>query len=1312
MCATDGYQVASHATCSAIEWLQRSQFILWDSSTRTWAATGMGRATSASGLDPHDALLIRQDMARASHSLILPNVTDLHICYLCVPANYKDIRIDWKTYHVLLLNLRGPTARVVELIGVKAGFVQKRWLGNIPESKLSGMYSEDERVSRKLFIALILQDLINEVPPAQIHEKYKVDLPGIRGLQDTCAKTAGMVSRFALEMGWEDLAYLTSKFQGRINLGIKSECTGLTQLTGVKGHRARLLFKAGVKTPEAIVACGVARLAEILSAAGTVNLHGKTEGSAEYKAACTILKSALEYCEGKAKTLQEEAKELLALRRTEDTAEPEPASQNAQSLAAVADEQDGWDVEEEEDEMAGRAEGEAVTCCGNPAAAAATGDSMCRGGAASSEEGQQIQRRDSEYRGGASSAVGAGSGMQVFGQAKEQEGGMSSGCGIPSARGIREGVGLSGKLERDSTDRGSKQPCPQTPSNDARKRPRLDSGSSSSGVGMAGQGCAEGSLQKSLSSGRVEGAEGLKHMPHPTLQLQQQQQQQQQQGGILISTPAELRTLAASIKQAGSFGFVLLFAPPGRSSATDKMLPMPGMSGKASAQRPEGRVAAASVGAEGIAGPHRATEVEGVGISVGGRSCCYYVQLSAQKAGRQDHEWAAAAAAAGSNASRVTDAGSSMLGGSDDSLTYANRTREEMRSLLRELLMDPKVFKVTYRLKEQLTALNSPQLSSSPTAASPHPIAIATTEQAQLRSSNTTTTTVPLDVDAPVMDMLVASWILNPCANKDCYCGGLSGRKSDSKRLSELILRHVGKTAQVEAQACLACPPAGAPSWRGKQQMEVMVQAVLAHRLYMGTVQEIVRSGMMGPLMDIEMKLVRVLSSMESWGIQVNLKILLEQQPSLSKRLQQISRSVDKLAGKSVNLGSPQDVSKLLYQDLGIPVPTSAERTKSGYIRCRQPELLDMRGSHRVVPLILEHRSLEKQLGLLQGLVEGICQSDRSARLSQAAFEGSSRGDLPSSCFVRMHGTFLQAGTDTGRLAMTEPSLHVVPRPIEYDLAVPGSEVGTSNSPKDHMHTVSLNIRAAFVAPPGHVFLSVDYKQLELRIMAHLSGEPDLCAVFQKEEVDPFHLMVCFWLGCNMDQVTKAQRERAKRLTYGLIYGMGLQRLANELDMAKDVEQVACWKESFLSAVPGLVGAIHWTKTTLREQFRKTGMVTTLAGRRRKFSALVSSNRDARNAAERSALSTLTQGSGADLIKHAMVRLQAILEGPKWAGAAKLILMIHDELIYEVHEDWVSKVAPVLKDVMEKAWRLRVPTPVNIKIGPSWGDMRQYPSAA
>eukprot|EP00983_Pelagomonas_calceolata_P003735 121927-Pelagomonas_calceolata.AAC.3 len=164
---------------------------------------------------------------------------------------------------------------------------------------------------------------------------------------------------------------------------------------------------------------------------------------------------------------------------------------------------------------------------------------------------------------------------------------------------------------------------------------------------------------------------------------------------------------------------------------------------------------------------------------------------------------------------------------------------------------------------------------------------------------------------------------------------------------------------------------------------------------------------------------------MESWGIQVNLKILLEQQPSLSKRLQQISRSVDKhahlsqtlesdllhlfwlsssshhqLAGKSVNLGSPQDVSKLLYQDLGIPVPTSAERTKSGYIRCRQPELLDMRGSHRVVPLILEHRSLEKQLGLLQGLVEGICQSDRSARLSQAAFE------VASSLFVKEDNAF------------------------------------------------------------------------------------------------------------------------------------------------------------------------------------------------------------------------------------------------------------------------------------------------------------------
>ncbi|KAF5826253.1 hypothetical protein DUNSADRAFT_3923, partial [Dunaliella salina] len=580
--------------------------------------------------------------------------------------------------------------------------------------------------------------------------------------------------------------------------------------------------------------------------------------------------------------------------------------------------------------------------------------------------------------------------------------------------------------------------------------------------------------------------------------------------------------------------------------------------------------------------------------------------------------------------------------------------------------------------------------------------------QGQLRSSSCNSsssssgidlhaTTAPLDVAAPVMDMLIAAWIYSPSANKDGYCGGISGRKSDSKRLSELVMRHVGKAALVEAQACMAGPAYGAPTWRGEQQREVMIQAVLAHRLYAGTVEELDKSGMMGPLMDIEMKLVRVLSRMESWGIQVDLKILLEQQPSLLRRLEQISCCVDKLAGRSVNLGWPQDVSKLLYQDLGIPVPTSAERTKSGYIRCRQPELLDMRNSHQVVPLILEHRSLEKQLGLLQGLVDGICQSNRSARLFEAAFKGSDRTPLPRSCIVRMHGTFLQASTDTGRLAMTEPSLHVIPRPIEYNLDAPhpGDTPGGSSALHGQalctMKTVSLNIRAAFVASPGHVLMSADYKQLELRIMAHLSGEPDLCAVCQEEKVDPFHLMVCFWLGCDMDQVTKAQRESAKRLTYGLIYGMGLKRLANELDMTKNVEQVARWKESFLSQVPGLVGAIGWSKTTMQEHFRKTGTVTTLAGRRRKFSALTSSNGDARNAAERSAMSTLTQGSGADLIKHAM---------------------IHDELIYEVRDDCIPRVASLLKDIMENAWCLRVPTPVNIKIGSSWGDMRQYPNTA
>ncbi|KAF5826037.1 hypothetical protein DUNSADRAFT_5267 [Dunaliella salina] len=192
---------------------------------------------------------------------------------------------------------------------------------------------------------MVLRDCIQEVPYVSIKEKYAIDLAGIRGLQDNCAKTAGMVTKFCMELGWDDMAQLTSKFQGRINLGIKAELTELANVQGIRGYRARILFKNGLKTPEDVAAADVEKLADLLS--GSKPGSAKQPNRAELKAAHMIHKSATKYCEEKVERLQEQLKALQDGKQNQQFSQPKPRhlSQDAQELIGHLGASDGRDGE-------------------------------------------------------------------------------------------------------------------------------------------------------------------------------------------------------------------------------------------------------------------------------------------------------------------------------------------------------------------------------------------------------------------------------------------------------------------------------------------------------------------------------------------------------------------------------------------------------------------------------------------------------------------------------------------------------------------------------------------------------------------------------------------------------------------------------------------------------------------------------------------------------------------------------------------------------------------------------------------------------
>ncbi|KAF5825747.1 hypothetical protein DUNSADRAFT_7203, partial [Dunaliella salina] len=281
----------------------------------SWLATPLGKATLSSTMDPGDALLIRADLQRAREQFVMS--TELHLTYLVVPANNYDITPNWKTYQDMLFCLKGPEKRVMSLVGVKEGFVNNRMQGKVNKRALENEKKEDERIARKFFVALVLHEVINEVPMDAVAKKYEMTRSAIARLQENATKAAGMVSSFCSQMGWSDLEHLVAKFQGRINTAVRSDIVELTGIPGVKGFRARVLYKAGLKTPEDVAACPIERLTEILIGAslGNKKMNDQQNNNAERRAARMIHQGAIEYCNAKASSLQAEAMELLELQR-------------------------------------------------------------------------------------------------------------------------------------------------------------------------------------------------------------------------------------------------------------------------------------------------------------------------------------------------------------------------------------------------------------------------------------------------------------------------------------------------------------------------------------------------------------------------------------------------------------------------------------------------------------------------------------------------------------------------------------------------------------------------------------------------------------------------------------------------------------------------------------------------------------------------------------------------------------------------------------------------------------------------------------
>jgi DNA polymerase-1 len=419
----------------------------------------------------------------------------------------------------------------------------------------------------------------------------------------------------------------------------------------------------------------------------------------------------------------------------------------------------------------------------------------------------------------------------------------------------------------------------------------------------------------------------------------------------------------------------------------------------------------------------------------------------------------------------------------------------------------------------------------------------------------------------------------------------------------------------------------------------------LAERL-LARVEEL---GMTPLYREVELPLIGVLAAMEDVGVKIDTYRMGEITARLADRVEELEARAHELAGEEFLLGSTQQVARILFEKLGLE---PGRKGKTGYSTDTRV-LRGLRDAHPIVPVIEEWREYSKLLNTYLGPLP----------------------ELISPADGRLHTTFNQMVAATGRLSTSNPNLQSIP--IRTEL---GRE-----------------IRSAFVAELGWKLVSADYSQVELRILAHVSGEPKLREAFLRGD-DIHAATAAEVLGKEPASLTKDERNRAKAVNFGIIYGISAFGLSEQLEISR--EEAQAYIDAYLARFPHVQDFIRRTI----EQAEREGFVRTLFGRRRPIPELRASNRQTRALGERLAVNTIMQGTAADVIKMAMVRIQRRLRAE--GRAARLVLQVHDELLLEAPEKEVSAVRELVREEMCGAYPLDPPLVVDIGVGDDWNEAK------
>jgi DNA polymerase-1 len=505
-----------------------------------------------------------------------------------------------------------------------------------------------------------------------------------------------------------------------------------------------------------------------------------------------------------------------------------------------------------------------------------------------------------------------------------------------------------------------------------------------------------------------------------------------------------------------------------------------------------------------------------------------------------------------------------------------------------------------------------------------------------------------LHVEPLSFDTMIAEWICDPGSRslglknlawvrlniEMTEIEELIGRGRNQKSMADVPITQVAPYAGADARICLSL----------MEELEEELKEKALDKLFN----------------ELEMPLISVLADMEMAGVLIDTNFLETFSSELSSRLEGIENQIFEHVGHPFNINSTQQLSKVLFDELQLTPPDRTRKTASGFYSTAASVLEELKDAHPMVALILEQREIGK------------LKSTYADALAQQVNPHTGR----------IHTSYNQTGSVTGRIASSDPNLQNIP--IRTDLG--------------------RQIRRAFIADKGNILLGVDYSQIELRIVAHMSQDKAMIEAFLDDQ-DIHTTTAAAIYNVDSGEVTPAMRRHAKAVNFGLIYGMSPYGLSRSTDLT--LAEAEDFVDTYFKRFPGVRSYLDQIRHVASEQ----GYVETLLGRRRYFPQLkkgdVKVSEQAKARAEREAINAPIQGSAADIIKIAMLHLPEALK--ERGLSAKMILQVHDELVIECPQEELQITAKIVKDIMRKAYKLCIPLKTDSKAGHNWAEMESIP---